>query len=231
MRLQKMIDILSYTLELEKKTCTNQDETKLKCLNDAKKIFGPILLGKACKEEVEDFMAFGVNQNFDNEITISDEELTTLFNCPAETAKKSANEDCKDFVYKLIKKIGELFMNTALLEYEEMMKQIKAMQKENDRDGQNAERPNESSCSKCYALRNLVDKDLLNTCCYPDNDEFNQCMDRCIMMSRARNMGKWGNTKSQRDCYHCILKCQAEDIDDGFGLSVDCVTTFHEGGH
>jgi hypothetical protein len=48
-------------------------ETKLKCLIDAKKIFGPILLGKACQEEVDDFMAFGVNQNFD----ISDEEITT----------------------------------------------------------------------------------------------------------------------------------------------------------
>uniref|UniRef100_A0A914E9T7 Uncharacterized protein n=1 Tax=Acrobeloides nanus TaxID=290746 RepID=A0A914E9T7_9BILA len=130
MRLQNVIDIMSYYFELENKTCTNQDETKLKCLNDAKKIFGPILLGKACKEEVDDFMAFGVDQSFDNEITISDEELTTLFDCPAETAKKSANDDCKDFVYKVIKKLGETSMNMALMGFEEGMKQVKAMQQQ-----------------------------------------------------------------------------------------------------
>uniref|UniRef100_A0A914DMY1 Uncharacterized protein n=1 Tax=Acrobeloides nanus TaxID=290746 RepID=A0A914DMY1_9BILA len=229
MRLQKIIDIYSYYNELGNKTCTNQDETKLKCLNDAKKIFGPILLGKACKEEVDDFMAFGVDQSFDNEITISDEDLTTLYDCPAETAKKSANDDCKDFVYQVIKKFGEIAMNIDLMEFEEGIEEgkKKAMQKENDRDGQNAERPNESSCAKCYALRNLVDEEFLNTCCLPDNEEFNQCFHRCVVMIRARNMGKWGNMNTQKECHDCIIQCE---VDSGI-LSSDCALTFNSGAH
>jgi hypothetical protein len=84
-------------------------------------------------------------------LRIENFRIFRLYDCPAEIAKKSANDDCKDFVYNVIKKLGELYMNSFLLGYEEGIKEVKAMQqkstngvgyagrqmqKENDQDGQ-----------------------------------------------------------------------------------------------
>uniref|UniRef100_A0A914DBG6 Uncharacterized protein n=1 Tax=Acrobeloides nanus TaxID=290746 RepID=A0A914DBG6_9BILA len=82
---------------------------KLRCLANSQSAIIDSISGLKCNEAIENFKNDGVSKQFYNKIVVSGQSLCELFSCPAEAAKDSVEDSCKDFVYDILRKFGDMY--------------------------------------------------------------------------------------------------------------------------
>uniref|UniRef100_A0A914E569 Uncharacterized protein n=1 Tax=Acrobeloides nanus TaxID=290746 RepID=A0A914E569_9BILA len=124
--LQKVIDSMQALQNVTSEICPNKDSKKLRCLVNSKSAISDITSGLKCNEAAENFRNEGVSRK-SNKMVISGQSLCELFYCPAEAAKDYSENSCKDFVYDVVSKIGDLNYYSFAFGFEEAKNVLKSM--------------------------------------------------------------------------------------------------------
>uniref|UniRef100_A0A914C3U1 Uncharacterized protein n=1 Tax=Acrobeloides nanus TaxID=290746 RepID=A0A914C3U1_9BILA len=82
---------------------------KLRCLVNSQSAIFASITGLKCNEAIENFKNDGVSKQFFNKIVVSGQSFCELIFCPAEAAKDSVEDSCKDFVYDILRKFGDMY--------------------------------------------------------------------------------------------------------------------------